>query len=89
MADTIPNIPLVAGVWTELYAASTITVGTQLGIQNLGISPLYLHAGPDEPTGVDGFKLLPAEREAVNKTGDTGAWVLSKIVDSVVNVAVA
>ena len=92
MADTLPNVPLAAGVWTDLYAATGITVGTSILIQNLGSNPIYIHAGPDVPVapiGPDGFKKLPPGREAVNESGDTGAWALSIAVDSIVNVAVA
>ena len=88
MADTLPNVPTPPGVWVDLYAATGIIVGTQISIQNLGSNVLFLHAGPDVPTNSDGFKRLPSFREAINMDGDTGAWVLSKVVENIVNVAV-
>ena len=87
MADTLPNVTLVAGVWTDLYAATGITVGNQILIQNLGNNPIYLHANAVAPVPSDGFKSLPPTREAVNSTGDAGAWALSNVVDTILNVA--
>lgn len=87
MSDTLPNVPLVAGVWTDLYAATGITVGVQLLIQNLGSNTVYLHSDAVEPIAADGFKILPPTIEAVNKAGDAGAWALSNIVDTIINVA--
>lgn len=92
MADTLPNVPLVAGVWTDLYAATSIAVGTSILIQNIGSSAIYIHAGPDVPVapiGPDGFKKLPPNIEAANETGDTGAWALSVAINGLVNVALS
>ncbi len=89
MADTLPNLPITEGVWTDIYAAfPSIPVGTQITVQNLGSNTLYLNAKATEPNVDDGFKALPPFREAVNDSGDSGAWILSNVVDSVINVSV-
>ena len=88
MADTLPNLKIVEGVWTDIYAASGIAVGTQITVQNLGSNTLYLNAKATEPNVDDGFKAVPPFREAVNDSGDSGAWILSNVVDSLINISV-
>ena len=88
MADTLPNLKIVEGVWTDIYTASGIAVGTQITVQNLGSNTLYLNAKATEPNVDDGFKAVPPFREAVNDSGDSGAWILSNVVDSLINISV-
>lgn len=85
MADTLPNIPLPANTWVDLYAESGITPGTQILTQNIGASNIRLHASLAEPT-VEGYRRAAAGQEAINDAGDSGAWAYSPVVDGLVNV---
>jgi hypothetical protein len=77
MADTLANVTLPRGVWVDLYTETGIAVGTQIIVQNLVTSHARLHTSTAAPTGAYGFKTLPPFEEAINDTGDTGAWALS------------
>ena len=88
MADTLPNTPLPANTWVDLYAATGITVGTKLLLQNLGNSSIRLASSATTPSG-DGFKRVYSGSSAYNATGDSGAWAYSPVVDGVANVGEA
>lgn len=91
MADTLDNIEITANTWVNLYAhpiivAAGISVGTQISMQNLGETTLRVHAGAAMPTSTSGFREVSADMVWVNDSGDTGAWVLSPILDGLSNV---
>lgn len=88
MADTLNNTPLIANVWIDIYAATGITVGTKIIIQNLGTASVRLAASALEPSG-DGFKRAASGQQATNDAGDLGAWVYSPVVDGEINVSEA
>lgn len=76
MADTLPFVTLPAGTWVDLYAATGVTVGTQLDVQNIGSELIYLHTGATAPTETPGdeFTLLLPFDHSENNSGDSGAW---------------
>tara|TARA_R110000782_G_C14528034_1_gene381979 strand:+ start:277 stop:564 length:288 start_codon:yes stop_codon:yes gene_type:complete len=94
MADTIQNIKLTANTWINLYAASGITVGVQIVIENLTTLPVKHHAGTTVPTDAEkdnetgSFQRIMAYDEKVNDLGDAGAWAYSSVADGLVNVKV-
>lgn len=49
MADTLPNIKLTANQWTDLYTASGIATGTQLTIENIGETDVYIAVQQAQP----------------------------------------
>lgn len=75
--DTLQNVVLEKGVWTDLYSATGLTVGVQIIVQNLTTSHVRLHTSAAQPTGDYGFKTVPPYEEAINETGDSGAWAFS------------
>lgn len=77
MSDTIPNVPLPAGEWVDLYDATSITIGTQIAAQNLKHTYVRLGTQATEPVNTDGFNLLPPYKTALNDAGDSGAWAYS------------
>ena len=93
MADTSNNIPLPASTWVDLYAATGITVGTQLLVQNQSTQSCKIYAGATPPADLTvntaAFKTLPGWQEAKNTDGDTGAWAISLAGDGLINVAIA
>lgn len=95
MADTRPDIQIPADTPVDIYAAlnaqvgyPAVTIGTRIRVQNKGNNELELHAGADDPVSADGSTRLPRLGFLTNDTGDLGAWVTSKVVDSVINVRV-
>ena len=94
MADTLNNIVLPAGVWTDLYSASGITVGVQIVIENLTTLPVKHHAGATVPANAEkddntgSFERIMAYEEKVNELNDNGSWAYSSVVDGLLNVRV-
>lgn len=89
MADTIPNIPLPAGTPVDLYAASGVTQGVKINVQNLGRDEIRLTTKATAPDPADGFLLLSRGSQASNEVGDSGAWAVSLRVDGSVNVRIS
>jgi len=94
MSTTLNNIELTPNTPIDLYAHATvtgagITSGTKLLIKNLGEYDVQLYSGPSSPTPSNGYKQVPAKKEAVNTTGDAKCWVTSPGHVGLVNVSVA
>ncbi|QDP56534.1 MAG: hypothetical protein Tp118SUR00d2C21406351_40 [Prokaryotic dsDNA virus sp.] len=78
MADTLPDVTLPAKTPVDLYAATGITVGTQVNVQNLTSGDVRVHVGATEPTlGVSGSGLLVPGQSGENTQGDSGLWAWS------------
>ena len=93
MADTIPNIPLPANTYIDLYDALEqmgfgMPVGTRLYVQNLGRDQIRLFTKNVEPDDQDGYVILERNLQASNEIGDSGAWAYSLRVDGLINVRV-
>lgn len=73
MADTLPDVPLTANTWVDLYAATGITVGTQIVASNKGSVRFTLAASATAPSDNRGITVEP-NQQAINENGDTGAW---------------
>lgn len=86
MADTLDNVTLTKNTWVDLYAATSIAVGTRILIQNIGSTPLKLHTSASEPASNAGYVLLSSMQAMANETGDSGCWVKSDYTDGQVNV---
>lgn len=87
MTDTLNNVPLPVSTWVDLYAASGITVGNKILVQNIGYTNIQLYVGATSPSADAGFKILPVYQEATNITGDSGAWARPLAAEGLVNVA--
>ncbi len=65
----------VQGGWVDLYAATGITVGTQLLVQNFfSRSPVSLADTAGEPTAATGRIRIDPTQFYQNDSGDVGAW---------------
>ena len=49
MANTLPDVTIAQQVWTNLYAASGITVGTAVTLYNKGSQPFYVAVSVSAP----------------------------------------
>ncbi len=91
MADTLPNVVILENVWTDIYAATGISPGIQIKVQNLGTSVIRLNAGVATPVfpNPDAFVIVERGVQAINDTGDGGAWALSEDIEGLVSVRIA
>ena len=74
----MPRVKLTGGVWTDLYAASSIAVGTQLSVQNVSSPTVTIQTSATEPTVMAG-NIIPATEVARNKAGSVGEWAYSSV----------
>lgn len=88
MADSLPNIPLQANTWVDLYAATSIVVGTQIVVQNLGTTAVFLTTLATEPPDLSAYSEIHPDTNIgmQNETGDSGAWAYSANVDGLLSV---
>ena len=78
MSDTLPNVTLPANTPVDLYAATSIGVGTKVCVQNITSADVRVHVGAVAPTmGVSGASLLLPGQSGENTTGDSGLWAWS------------
>lgn len=91
MADTLDNVNLIRGVWTDLYSATGITVGTKISVQNSGDSIVRLAVTSTQPdVDTSAYSIIqPGTNLAMeNEQGDSGAWAMSNNQNGRVNVRV-
>tara|TARA_R110002096_G_scaffold103139_1_gene227409 strand:- start:117 stop:395 length:279 start_codon:yes stop_codon:yes gene_type:complete len=91
VSDTINNIKLVAGEPADIYALSSITVGTQIIVQNIGACDVSLLTQAITPTRTDfndANQILPRGEYAANDFGDSGAWAYCNNAGGLINVRV-
>lgn len=79
MATTRTDVIVPQGVWTNLYTASGITVGTQVEIRNKSTSFCKIATSLAAPTTVDGFHLtaFPEANPLEIAPGEVGLWAYS------------
>ncbi len=90
MADTIPNIPIVAGEWQDIYALTGIAVGTLIDVENTGVCDIYLAVQATQPpVDHDDYNILKRNGPRLeNNSGDSGAWAFCAHTDGELNVSV-
>ena len=88
MADNLPNIPLPANQWVDLYAAAGVPVGTSIGVENVGGGDdVFLIVSATEPTDDSAYNILVRDGEVLqNQQGALGAWAKSKFIDGLISV---
>lgn len=88
MAATLPDVVLPAQTWVNLYAATGLTVGAKISVQNVCGFNVRLCSKASTPTSSDGVNILPFASTAVNQASDPGAWAMC-VSGGAVNVALA
>lgn len=91
MADTLQDITLPADTWVNIYAhpiivAAGISVGDLISAQNTGQTRIMVHAGATMPTSTSGERIIRPDVVWSNDAGDAGAWMMSSVIDGLVNV---
>jgi hypothetical protein len=78
VADTLPNIPLPAGgQWVDLYAATSIPVGTALEIRSINSVGVNLVISATKPDDDSGYETIKTETANYVESGASGAWARS------------
>lgn len=77
MATSLPPVKISRNEWVDLYAATGISVGTRIVIQNIGKSEVILTEASIEPTANFGQNKLPSREFFTNVAGNVGAWAYS------------
>lgn len=90
MPDTIQNITIPQNQWVDLYALSSIAVGTQITVENTGDIDIYLSVQAAQPAiGTDNYNIL-ARNNGVrlqNTKDDLGAWAYCNGSDGKINLS--
>ena len=86
MSDTLPNVTVSERVWTNIYAATGITVGTQILVQNIGSCDVYLTSQAAAPTDDTAHQIVKRGQFALNDPDDAGAWAYCQGCDGLLNV---
>jgi hypothetical protein len=79
MANTRQDVIILKGVWTDLYAASGIAVGTAISIVNKGSNSFDVAISVAAPTVVKGFPVYSGAVSSVIsiQAAASGAWAFS------------
>lgn len=78
MATSLPSVPLPRNTWVDLYAATGITVGSQIIIQNIGSSEAYLSESVASPAPTVGRNIISPRLYLTSADTPVGAWALSE-----------
>lgn len=86
MPDTLPSLRVNSTEWTDAYAATGITVGTQLIVTVVtgSIISCTKATAPDESDGVISHK---RGDQFLNKSGDSGLFIRATSDRALVNVS--
>ena len=74
MANTLPSVRLLSKQWVDLYAATGITVGTSLIVQNLSDHAARLVESESQPSTNDGYNVIKALGFLGTAETPIGAW---------------
>jgi len=91
MPDTLLNVDLPANQWVNLYAVTSIAVGTAISVENNGDADVYLTVRATEPpVGYRAYNVVNRANgvRLRNTEGDSGAWAFCPNTNGRVNVRV-
>lgn len=82
MATSLPPVYLPANKWVDLYAETSIAVGTQINAHNPYQANVYLTESDSEPGPLEatpsartiGVSILRQGQDRENRAGAVGAW---------------
>jgi len=85
MSETLRNIELQSGVWTNVRALSDVGFSSEAALQNTGVTDLYYSFSESEPSkSFDRYQIL--KRGEVKNLGTNKVWVVSPYCDGLANV---
>lgn len=85
MATSLPPVFLPADQWVDLYAATSITVGTQINAHNPYQTNVYLTEASSRPAQIQseasdrtvGVTIVRQSQDRQNRSGAVGAWAFA------------
>lgn len=66
---------LAANTWHDLYAAASITVGTEIAVYNKGITSCQLWEGASAPISTVAGVFLGMSDPIIATSGNPGIWI--------------
>ncbi len=78
MATSLTPVTVPKNTWVDIYAASGITPGTQMIIQNTGSSEAKLYESAVQPIASTGYNIIPPRLYLTSETIPVGAWAFSE-----------
>ena len=90
MANTLINIPLPANTWVDMYAGTGIAIGTQIVVESVRGTPVYLTEKVTQPGITDGYsKTKDSSRFSISGISPEGAWAFSPDIAGLIQVSEA
>ena len=80
MAASLLPVSLPTDVWVDIYAATGISVGTKINVQNRRVDEVFMTEASIEPSGLIadmGGNFLVGKNFFTNVDGNIGAWAIS------------
>ena len=74
MAASLPQVVLPSKEWVDIYADTSITLGTQIIIQNTGGNEARLVESLLQPELTTGYNLIPERDYLTSATTPVGVW---------------
>lgn len=86
---TLPNIEIASSAFVDLYAATSIVVGTALLIQNKGVASIRVieDSTLPQPTDTRGVIVQPGDWLGI-KAGSEGAYAIGYTVNGTAEIVV-
>jgi len=79
MAQSLPPVSIPKNTWIDLYAATGITAGVRMIIQNTGSADAILTESTAEPATSVGNNALQPKEYLTNNSANIGAWAFSEL----------
>ena len=89
MRTTLPNTPIAAEDWKEVYDLTSIIAGVPISIQNIGRTDLsFSISATKPPRDHDAYKVFKRLQSVVSNDGDLKVWVFSPQSDGLISVEI-
>lgn len=79
MPTSLEPVILLANVWKDLYDATSISVGTQLTIQNIGNDEARVSESVAEPISTTGRNNVKVDAFISSAVTPVGVWARSRL----------
>lgn len=90
MADTLDNITVPDDDWLDFYTVASITVGTNVRVQNIGQTDILYVVNATKPTDLSAYNVSSPGKNSIDRwietgSGASGLWLRSRVNDGLVN----
>lgn len=75
MSDTLANAGIPINEWVDLYSLSSVSVGEQVSVQNVGSCDIYLAVQINQPpVDHDSYRIIKRGDIFIAESGSSGLW---------------